>query len=105
MKIIYNNIIPFKGFSAINLFGIIFARRECKDLTPATLNHEAIHTRQMRELFYIGFYIIYVLEWLFGLVTLRRDAYHRISFEREASENDSNLNYLKNRKLFAQWRK
>ena len=28
MKIIYNNVIPFKGFTAINLFGILFARRE-----------------------------------------------------------------------------
>lgn len=24
MKIIYNNIIPFKGFLAINLFGVLF---------------------------------------------------------------------------------
>lgn len=27
MKIIYNTFIPFKGFAAINLFGIIFARK------------------------------------------------------------------------------
>lgn len=30
MKIIYNDIIPFQGFKAINLFGILFARKEAK---------------------------------------------------------------------------
>ena len=27
MKLIYNNIIPFKGFKAINLFGLCFVRK------------------------------------------------------------------------------
>lgn len=27
MKVVYNNLIPFKGYKAINLFGIIFARK------------------------------------------------------------------------------
>lgn len=39
MKIIYNKWIPFKGFCAINLFGVIFARKGCK-VTPRTINHE-----------------------------------------------------------------
>ena len=26
MKVIYNNIIPFKGYKAINLFGLVFVR-------------------------------------------------------------------------------
>lgn len=33
MKVIYNPILPFKGFAAINLFGVVFARRECKPLS------------------------------------------------------------------------
>ena len=49
MKVIYNSLIPFKGFSAINLFGIVFARKEYKELSRRTLNHEAIHTAQMKE--------------------------------------------------------
>lgn len=28
MNVIYNNILPFKGFQAMNLFGIILARKE-----------------------------------------------------------------------------
>lgn len=44
MKIVYNNIIPFKGFAAINLFGIVFARKSAEPLSAATVRHEAIHT-------------------------------------------------------------
>ena len=29
MKVIYNNIIPFKGFKCINLFGVLFVRKGC----------------------------------------------------------------------------
>lgn len=54
MKIIYNNIIPFPGFAAINLFGVIFARKECRPLSETTINHEAIHTEQMKDLLYVG---------------------------------------------------
>jgi len=41
--VIYNNIIPFKGYKAINLFGFIFARKGC-NLTDVDINHEKIHT-------------------------------------------------------------
>lgn len=50
MKIIYNNIIPFKGFLAINLFGVLFVRGTYRDLSATVLNHEKIHTAQMKEL-------------------------------------------------------
>ena len=32
-------------------------------------------------------------------------AYRNISFEKEAYNNEKDLNYIKNRKIFAQWRK
>ena len=108
MKIIYNNIIPFKGFAAINLFGVVFARKEYKLLPDKTLRHEAIHTAQMRELAYIGFYIIYLLEWLFRLVKQSytgQEAYRNISFEKEAYKKQDRTTYLSYRKPFAQWRK
>ena len=62
MKVIYNSLIPFKGFIAINLFGIVFARKEYKELSRRTLNHEAIHTAQMKEMLYVFFYLWYVIE-------------------------------------------
>ena len=108
MKVIYNNIIPFKGFAAINLFGVVFARKEYKPLPDRTLRHEAIHTAQMRELAYIGFYILYLLEWLFRLIKQSwtgQDAYRNISFEREAYRKQDRTTYLTYRKHFAQWRK
>ena len=64
MKIKYSKIIPFKGFYAINLFGTYFIRKEFegKSVPKKTLNHEAIHTEQMKELGYIFFYIWYFIE-------------------------------------------
>lgn len=70
---------PVKGFSAINLCGVVFARRECKPLSQTTLNHEAIHTVQQKELLYFGFFILYIFEWIFK-------GYRGISFEKEAYE-------------------
>ena len=72
-------------------------------LTNKVMNHENIHTEQMKELWYVGFYLIYVLEWLFNLVFHTKEAYMRISFEREAYAHENDLDYLKTRKRFAQW--
>ena len=36
-KIIYNNLIPFKGFTAITLFPFIFARKEYEPLRMRTI--------------------------------------------------------------------
>lgn len=66
MKIIRNNILPFKGFSAINLFGVLFVRKNAR-LSEKTLNHERIHTAQWRELWYVGFALWYIAEWLIRL--------------------------------------
>lgn len=100
MKIIYNKYLPLKGYVAINLFGLIFARKEFKPLSRITENHERIHTAQMRELLYLFFYLFYVIEWIVRLFQYRdrKEAYLNISFEREAYVNQSNTDYLKSRK-------
>lgn len=102
MKIIYNNILPPKGFTAINIFGVIFARQEGKPIDKFVINHEAIHTAQVKELLYIPFYILYVLEWAVRCIQHRdwKKAYFNISFEREAYANHNNLEYLKRRKYY-----
>lgn len=110
MKIIYNKLIPFKGFRAINLFGLVFARREAGVLSPSIIRHEAIHTAQMRELLYVPFYLIYLLEWfgqlVFGFCRHRpaSEAYYRISFEREAYAHQDKDGYLGRRKRWGMWR-
>jgi hypothetical protein len=105
MKIIYNKIIPFPGFLAINLFGVLFVREEFKDmkLSNKVINHESIHTEQIKEMFYIFFYIWYFIEWFIRLFINGRKAYRMISFEQEAYDNEENLNYIKTRKKWA-WR-
>ena len=102
MKIIYNNIIPFKGFKCINLFGVLFARKGAY-IGEKTLNHEAIHTAQMKEMLYVGFYAWYFIEWLIELFHYGTTAYHTNTFEREAHSNDENLAYLDTRPAFAWW--
>jgi hypothetical protein len=101
MKIIYNNLIPLKGFTAINLFGVLFARNECNPVSERTVNHEAIHTAQMREMGYVFFYLWYVAEWIIRLFINGKAAYRNISFEREAYGNDRDGSYLENRRNYA----
>lgn len=100
MPVIKNKILPIgKKFYAINLFGIIFAKGNCDKYI---LNHERIHSRQMLELLVVPFYILYVLEWCIKCIKYRNSyqSYSNISFEREAYQNQKNLDYLKKRKPF-----
>lgn len=99
MKIIKNNIIPLKGFAAINLFGVLFVRKETK-ITAKLLRHEAIHAAQMKEMLYIFFYLWYVVEWIIRLL-MKGNAYRNISFEKEAYKHQNELDYDKLRSRFA----
>ena len=99
MRIIYNNIIPLPGFKAINLFGVLFVRKGCT-MSDTDLNHEAIHTAQMKEMWYVFFYLWYLIEWVIRLFK-KGNAYRNISFEQEAYDNQSWLKYLENRPRFA----
>lgn len=86
----------------VNLFGTFWAR-DTSWLDKYILNHERIHTSQMRELLFVPFYILYILEWLVRLVKYRNHnkAYMNISFEREAYANGRDLTYLSRRKPFS----
>ena len=99
MKIIRNNIIPFPGYKAMNLFGVLFVRGNAR-IDDITLNHEKIHTAQIKEMLYIFFYLWYVTEWLIRLF-MEGNAYRNISFENEAYTNEDNIIYLEGRQKFA----
>ena len=107
MKIIYNNIIPFKGFIAINLFGLIFVRNSIDKYSEyykqIVLRHEQIHTKQYRELGYIFFLVWYLLEYLIKLLFCwnLHDAYLSVSFEQEANLHEIDNMYLDNRKHYS----
>lgn len=105
MLIIKNKILPTKGFSAINLFTLLFVRKGAT-VDSVLINHESIHSAQMKEMLFIPFYLWYVIEWLVWLIKYRNShaAYRRISFEREAYKNQFNLHYLQKRKFWSWWK-
>lgn len=103
MKTIRNKLIPFKGFKAVNLFGVIFVREEFFPLDAVEERHEMIHTRQMREMLYAGFYVWYLAEWLIRLLLCFnfKQAYRGISLEREARCNEAYKGYQYFRRHYA----
>ena len=107
MKIVYNKFIPFKGYLAINLFGVLFVRgtrgATQHRINNRLLTHEEIHTAQMKELGYIFFYLWYFVEYCIIRLFHRKQncAYHDVSFEEEAYLHEYDYNYLKNRKHYS----
>lgn len=104
MKVIYNNIIPFPGYIAINLFTLIFVRKDlAHKFNAVSENHEAIHTAQMKETLFVGFYLLYLLFWIFRLLQSWSfdKAYYNISFEQEALEFEKDFTYLERRQPYA----
>ena len=106
--IVKNSKIPkllswFINARAFTLFPFIFIK---DDGDERLINHESIHIAQYRELFFFGFYLIYVWDFITGFIKFRsgRDAYYSIRFEREAYNNDNDPHYLEYREKFA-WRK
>jgi len=53
--VVYNNLIPFKGYAAMTVFPFIFARKEYKPLGDKTINYESIHLKQQIELLTLPF--------------------------------------------------
>ena len=114
MKIIYNSIIPFKGYAYMNIFGVLFARNDLKyPMTQCDINHESIHSEQYKDLGYIMFLPLYLLEWIiklpFGLFYNKKQkngravtkvAYRSISLEQEAFYHQYDYDYLNNRKRY-----
>ena len=81
------------------IFPFIFLKRKRLKYDKYLINHEKIHLRQQLELLIIPFFLVYVLEFAFRFMWLRKwkKAYVNLSFEREASKNENDLNYLKSR--------
>lgn len=102
MLIIHQSLIPPPGYDAINLFGVLFCRRNVH-LSAALIRHERIHTAQMLELGILPFYLWYVVEWGIRLLLPGR-AYKNISFEREAYAYMYDEAYLLHRPHYGWWR-
>lgn len=103
---VVSNIIPFQGFKAMAIYPFVFIRKEYQDkVGNRTLIHESIHFAQQKEMLIIGFFIWYVLEWLWRVIFTKdrfsHQAYRNISLEREAYDHEYFSVYLKQRKHFA----
>lgn len=96
---------PPRPFSGISLCGIIIFRRDVR-VSSADVRHELIHFRQQCEWLFVGFFVVYVLEFACHLIRLRHwmQAYRAISFEREAYRYQRDDEYLSHRPLWANFR-
>ena len=127
-KVIFNDIIPFRGFLAMCLWPFIFVRNSAAShYNTVANNHEHIHAEQQKEMLLVGivlaaigyvfaglwallfvplFFWWYGIEYLYRLCQYRNTnkAYRNISFEREAYANEKDLTYHTNRRRFA-WTK
>ena len=77
------------------------------EMSDRTKRHETIHFMQYKELFFIGFILIYIFDYLYAALIKKkgftRDAYLAIRFEQEAYLNDVYEDYLERRKKY-RWR-
>lgn len=103
INIIVNKIIPFGKYTTINIFGLLFTKIPKGILRTDSVNHELIHTAQMKEMGFIFFYLWYGIEYLIIRLFHKKqgDAYKDVSFEEEAYANEKDFNYLNTRKHYS----
>jgi hypothetical protein len=99
--IVSKYLIP-KGFRGMSMFPFVLVRDRNADDYLVLMNHERIHLRQQLELLVLPFFVLYGLDYLVNLIVYRdrRKAYLNIVFEREAYENEKDLEYLKSRSFW-----
>lgn len=101
MIIVKTNFLKIGG---IALFPLVFIN---STLSPERqiilINHERIHIRQQIELLVLPFYFFYLLSYLYFRIKgfNHQLSYRKIIFEKEAFNNEKNLEYLKNRKFWS----
>jgi len=89
------------SIGAITLGFIVLSRNE---MSEQTRRHETIHFQQFLETAFVGFLLVYIFDWIIGLIKYKdgQMAYCQIRAEIEAYDNDAKESYLANRKRW-QW--
>ena len=122
--LVFNKIIPFKGYNAITFYPWVFVRKDASKWTLTGTRHETTHLWQQEEVLMLGycattilailgivswwwllavpfyFYVGYVLEWLIRIPICGFDtklAYFNISTEQEAYLHQDDVTYNNNR--------
>ena len=85
---------------AITLFPFIILSEEVDEYT---MNHEMIHFEQQKELFVVGFYVLYAYDFEKGMIKYKDKhlAYFLIRLEQECYNYQNNLGYIVDRKKHA----
>lgn len=85
---------------AIALGIIVFSKEEMDEQTK---RHETIHFQQYLETLFIGFLVLYLIDYLRGYVRYKDGslAYLSIRAEKEAYDNHHDPSYLETRKRYA----
>jgi len=92
-----------KNYNGLAIYPFIFLKNKALTDNQSLINHERIHLRQQIELLWVFFFLWYFSEFFIHLVKRRNwhKAYHSISFEKEAYQNENDIDYLKHRKFWA----
>ena len=103
MLVLVSKILFRKGFGGIALWPFIIVKKATLKNDLVFINHEKIHLAQQVELLVIPFYAWYSTEYIIKwfIYKDRRKAYRNLSFEREAYNNEHNLQYLSQRKRWS----
>ena len=85
---------------AITIGPLVFSR---STMSERVRNHEAIHWQQYIETGILGFIILYYSFYFWNYIKYRdgERAYFMIPFEKEAYDNDGDLEYLSTRKRYS----
>lgn len=95
--------ISFLPIAGIALFPFILIKKDNYRRHKVFINHEKIHLAQQIELMLIGFYVLYLLNYIYNLIKYRNHnkAYLNIVFEKEAYTMEADTGYLSHRKFCA----
>lgn len=101
LKQVYNNYIPFKGYIALTIYPWVFIRKDLKKkYIKKVERHETTHALQQLETLWVGFFILYILEYLIKFILCKfnhKKAYYSISFEQESFMHELQIKYNSNR--------
>lgn len=99
---VFKYLIP-KQFRGITIYPFVFLSNEKDKTNKVLVYHERIHIRQQLEMLVFVFFIWYGVEFFFRYLSCKdwMVAYKNISFEKEAYENEKDLNYLKKRSFWS----
>ncbi len=93
----------YKNYVGLSLWPFIILKSDALKTDIVLINHEKIHLKQQLELLVVVFYVTYFIEWIIRSLYFMNfyRGYRNISFEREAYDNEHNLNYSNERRPFS----